>query len=67
MEGEARVDEALRGVLEAGEIGAGKLSVEALVLAMAETGPAPVTAVAVDEVELASFDELLDGGAEVAQ
>ena len=66
-EGEARVDEALRGVLEAGEIGAGKFSVEALVMAMAETGPAPVTAVAVDEVDLANFDELLDGGAEAAQ
>ncbi|MGH7817361.1 MAG: IS21 family transposase [Candidatus Binatia bacterium] len=62
QEGESRVEEALRGVLEQGEIGEGKLNVEAIRLALAqETYVLPVTDIAVAEVELASFDELLGG------
>ena len=68
-EGEARVDEALRTVLEEGELGEGKLNGEALGLVLAqETYVAPVTGVEIAEVELALFDELLDGSlSEVGQ
>jgi hypothetical protein len=59
-EGEARVDAALRGVLEEGEIGEGKLHVNAIRRALEDEAP-PVTEVAVAEVALASFDELLGG------
>jgi hypothetical protein len=59
-EGEARVDAALRRVLEEGEIGEGKLNVNALRRALLEDAP-PVTEIAVAEVALASFDELLGG------
>jgi hypothetical protein len=59
-EGEARVDEALRGLLEAGEIGEGKLMVEAVQAALSQaTSLPPATHIAVAEVALASFDELL--------
>jgi len=60
QEGEARVDEALRGLLEAGEIAEGKLMVEAVraVLSQASSLP-PATHISVAEVALASFDELL--------
>ena len=62
QEGESRVDEALRGVLEQGEIGEGELNADAIRLVLArETYASPVTAIAVAEVELASFDELLGG------
>lgn len=63
-EGEARVDEALGCLLEDGEIGEGKLTAEAI-KARLLTGlaPVPVTAIAVAEVALASFDELLGGNA----
>jgi len=59
-EGEARVDQALRGLLEAGEIGEGKLTLEAVqaVLSQATRLPPP-THIAVAEVALATFDELL--------
>ena len=60
QEGEALVDSALRRVLEEGEIGPGKLNVGALQRILSETAP-PVTDVAVAEVALASFDELLAG------
>ena len=64
QEGEVVVDEALRAVLEQGEIGEGKLNVEALRLVLAqEAHVLPVTDVAVAEVALASFDELLGGNA----
>jgi hypothetical protein len=59
-EGEARVDAALRRVLEEGEIGEGKLNVNAIRRALLDEAP-PVTEVAVAEVALTSFDELLGG------
>jgi hypothetical protein len=63
-EGEARVDEALRGLLGCplgqGEIGEGKLTAEAVRAVLGrETSVAPATHIAVAEVALASFDELL--------
>lgn len=60
QEGEALVDGALRRVLEDGEIGPGKLNASALRRILSEAAP-PVTDVAVAEVALASFDELLAG------
>jgi hypothetical protein len=60
QEGEALVDVALRRTLEDGEIGAGKLNVAAIRRLLPETAP-PVTDIAVAEVALASFDELLGG------
>ena len=63
-EGEALVDGALRAVLEEGEMGEGKLSVDAIRQLLAEANHVlPVTAIAVAEVALASFDELLGGDA----
>jgi hypothetical protein len=62
QEGETRVDEALRGLLEQGEIGEGKLSVDSIRDVLAEVSPtARVTEIAVSEVALASFDDLLGG------
>jgi hypothetical protein len=59
-EGEARVDEALRGLLEEGEIGEGKLTAEAVgAVLRRETSVPPATQIAVAEVALSSFDELL--------
>lgn len=67
-EGEALVDGALRALLEEGEIGEGKLSVEAIRLVLTETSHVlPVTDIAVAEIALASFDELLGGNAGVTQ
>ena len=61
-EGEARVDGALRGLLEAGEIGEGKVNAKAILAVLNQECIAlPVTNVAVEEVALASFDELLSG------
>jgi hypothetical protein len=62
QEGETRVDEALRWLLEEGEISEGKLTVEAVrgVLSQEVSVPPP-THIAVAEVALASFDELLSG------
>jgi hypothetical protein len=62
QEGEVLVDAALRDVLEEGEIGEGKLHVDALRRVLAEDAYVPsMTDIAVAEVELASFDELLGG------
>ena len=67
QEGEARVDEALRGLLEAGEIGEGKLMLEAVQAALNEAASLPPpTHIAVDEVALASFDELLSASSTTA-
>jgi len=60
QEGEALVDAALRRTLEDGEVGAGKLNVTAIRHLLPEAAP-PVTDIAVAEVALASFDELLGG------
>jgi len=66
QEGEARVDEALQRLLEQGELGEGKLNARALrALLNEQAGTPAVTDVAVAEVSLTSFDELLGGGAEV--
>ncbi len=58
--GEARVDDALRSLLEQGEIGEGKLNAQAVraILEQAAAVP-PATDVLVADVALASFDELL--------
>jgi hypothetical protein len=67
-QGEARVDDALRCLLEEGEIGEGKLSAEAvLALLDEEDNLLPATAIAVADVSLACFDELLGGASEVVQ
>ncbi|HEX6881713.1 MAG TPA: IS21 family transposase [Terriglobales bacterium] len=67
-EGEARVDEALRRLLEQGEMGEGKLTVQCVVALLAQAPELPVTGqVAVNEVALASFDELLGTGSEAVQ
>jgi hypothetical protein len=64
QDGEARVDAALRHLLEAGEIVEGKLCVAAVrALLNEEDSVPPATHIVVDEVALASFDELLDGAA----
>ena len=64
QEGEARVDEALGRVLEEGEIGEGKLTVEVIRAGLSlEANALPVTHVAVDEIALDSFDQLLSGPA----
>jgi len=67
-EGEARVDEALRILLQEGEMGEGKLNADVVagVLAEGATVP-PVTVVEVTEVSLAAFDQLLGGSTEVVQ
>lgn len=62
-EGEARVDDALRTLLEQGEISAGKLNREAVQALLEQDAIAPpVTQVAVAEVSLNSFDDLLGNG-----
>lgn len=62
QEGEARVDNALRGLLESGEIGGDKLNKDAIAKVLAEEShPSPMTDIPIAEVALASFDELLDG------
>jgi hypothetical protein len=67
-EGEARVDDALRCLLEQGEIGEGKLSVEAVRTLLSQgTSLLPAAHVAVCDVSLSSFDELLAGGLESVQ
>jgi hypothetical protein len=67
-EGEARVDDALRCLLEQGEVGEGKLNAMAVLTALHEsTAVLPATNVNVAEVSLASFDELLDNRREVLQ
>ncbi len=65
-EGEVGVDQALRSLLEEGEIGEGKLHADAVRAMLSQAaGVLPVTSIAVAEVALASFDELLGGGAEM--
>jgi len=62
QDGEARVDDALRCLFEEGEIGEGKISAEAVRIVLSQNDRLPpVTHVAVTEVILASFDELLCG------
>ncbi|HEY8671335.1 MAG TPA: IS21 family transposase [Terriglobales bacterium] len=61
-EGEVRVDEVLRSLLEMGEPGEGKLNAETVrALLLAGDVPAPVTSIDIVEVSLSSFDELLCG------
>jgi hypothetical protein len=67
-DGEARVDEALRCLLEQGELGEGKLSVAAVrALLHQETNRPPATHIEVSDVSLSSFDELLGGRSEMVQ
>src|SRR5207248_10023483 len=61
-EGEARVDEALRCLLEQGEMGEGKLNAETVRALLNEAAALPpATAIGVAPVSLAAFDELLGG------
>ena len=61
-EGEAGVDAALGRLLENTQLGEDQLNVDAIRLTLTqESEVRPVTAIAVDEVALASFDELLSG------
>jgi hypothetical protein len=65
---EARVDEALRSLLEEGELGEGKLNAEVVEARLArEESLVPATQVTVADVALTSFDVLLAGAAEVLQ
>jgi hypothetical protein len=67
-EGESRVDEALRHLLEQGELGEGKLSAKAVLAILNENSVLPAaTSIEVAGVSLASFDELLGGGSGVVQ
>jgi hypothetical protein len=67
-EGEARVDEALRCLLEQGEMGEGKLNAEAVLALLNEKRSIPpATRIDVAEVSLASFDELLGDGSAAPQ
>ena len=67
-EGEARVDEALRCLLEQGEMGEGKLNAEVVLALLNENRSIPpATSIDVAEVSLASFDELLGDGSGVLQ
>lgn len=62
-EGEARVDDALRAVLEQGEISVGKLNRQAVEALLGQAAAvSPVTDVAVEEVSLKTFDDLLSNG-----
>jgi hypothetical protein len=67
-EGEARVDDILRCVLEQGGISEGKLNAKAIAGILNEGAAVPAaTNIDVAEVSLASFDELLGDGSEVAE
>jgi len=67
-QGEVRVDDALRFLLEQGEIGEGKLNAEAVLALLNEESNLPsATQIVVADVALASFDELLGGGSEIVQ
>jgi hypothetical protein len=67
-EGEGRVDEALRYLLDSGELGEGKLNADTVrTLIHEETSLPPATAVDVAPVSLAAFDELLGDSGEVLQ
>jgi hypothetical protein len=61
-EGEVRVDDALRCLLEMGESGEGKLNAEAVrAQLLAGDMPVPATSIDIAEVSLSGFDELLSG------
>jgi hypothetical protein len=67
-QGEARVDDILRCVLEQGEMGDGKLNAKVIIEMLNEGARVPAaTSINVAEVSLASFDELLGGMSEVIQ
>ncbi len=67
-EGESRVDDILRCLLEQGEIGEGKLNAKVIAGVLNEGATLPAaTNIDVAEVSLASFDELLGGGSEVTE
>jgi hypothetical protein len=67
-QGEARVDDILRCVLEQGEMGDGKLNAKVIIEMLNEGARLPAaTSIDVAEVSLASFDELLGGMSEVIQ
>ena len=62
------MDDALRFLLEQGEIGEGKLNAEAVLALLNEESCLPsATQIVVADVALASFDELLGGGLEIVQ
>jgi hypothetical protein len=67
-EGEARVDNVLRSVLEQSETGEGKLSAKVIAGILSEGATVPAaTNINIDEVSLANFDELLSGGSQVTE
>lgn len=67
-EGEARVDDILRSLLEQGEMSEGKLNARVIAGILNEGATVPAaTSINVEEVSLASFDELLGGEPEVAE
>ena len=67
-EGESRVDDILRCVLEAGEMGEAKLDAKVIAGILNEGATVPAaTSINVTEVSLASFDELLGSGSEVGE
>ena len=67
-EGKSRVDDILRCVLEAGEMGDGKLDAKVIAGILTEGAALPAaTNINVAEVSLASFDELLGSGSEAGE
>ena len=67
-EGEARVDDILRSLLEQGEMGEGKLNATVISDILNEGATVPAaTSINVAEISLASFDELLGVEPEVAE
>jgi hypothetical protein len=67
-EGEARVDDILRILLEQGEMGEGKLNATVIAGILNEGVTVPAaTSINVEEISLASFDELLGDEPEVAE
>jgi hypothetical protein len=67
-DGEARVDETLRCLLEQGDISEGKLNAESVRSVLNHANMLPsATNIAVADISLAIFDELLGGGSEVLQ
>ena len=67
-EGESRVDDILRCVLEAGEMGEAKLDAKVIAGILNEDAALPAATNAnIAEVSLASFDELLGSGSEVGE
>jgi hypothetical protein len=67
-EGEARVDDILRSLLEQGEMGEGKLNARVIAGILSEGATVPAaTSINVEEVSLASFDALLGDEPEVAE